>query len=85
MNKRGDSHRAGPVEHAPGPIMEEEVMFDLAAMLREQGVWADGCSLMTCGATTGHFVHPIAYCDSPETAQALAAAMAASPQPQAGD
>lgn len=43
-------------------------------MLGEQGVWAEGSSLFTCGATTGHFVRPIAFCDRPETARLLAQA-----------
>jgi hypothetical protein len=51
---------------------------DLFRALLEQGVWADGCSLLTCGATTGHFVRPIAFCDCPETATALAATLARS-------
>ena len=40
--------------------------------LIEQGVSADGCALVTCGPTTGHFFKPIAFCDSPETAHAIA-------------
>ncbi len=47
----------------------------LARQLIEQGAWADGCSVLTCGATTGHFVKPIAFCDSPEVATILAAAL----------
>ncbi len=55
-----------------------------AGLLREQGVWADGCSVMTCGTTTGHFVRAIAFCDRPETARILAAAISpdATPLPQ---
>ena len=44
-------------------------------MLSEQGIWADGCSVLTCGGTTGHFVGAIAFCDKPETAAVLADAM----------
>ena len=54
---------------------KEGVEASYIAQLVEQGAWADGCSVLTCGASTGHFVRPIAFCDKPETAIALAAAL----------
>lgn len=46
-----------------------------ASMLREQKVWASGCSVLTCGSTTGHTVAPLAFCNGADTAAVLADAM----------
>lgn len=55
-----------------------------ATLLREQGVWADGHKLCTCGTTTGHFVRAIAYCEDAVTARALAAAFSPNAVPLSG-
>jgi hypothetical protein len=48
-----------------------DVKFTVGTLTR-QGVFAKGCSIFTCGPSTGHFVTPIAFCASPEMAAAIA-------------
>lgn len=45
------------------------------AALHRQRIEANGCTIEILGPMTGHFVKPIAFCDSPETARALVSAM----------